>query len=47
MSDQRVNGHTVSRMTVHIVLSTKYRYPVLKGDIQIKCREILIQICEV
>ena len=46
MSDQRVNGHTVSRLTVHIVWSTKYRYSVLEGDIQIKCRKILIQICD-
>ena len=43
---QRVNGHTVSRLTVHIVWSTKYRYSVLKGDIQKKCRDILIQICD-
>ncbi|GAL68438.1 transposase [Jejuia pallidilutea] len=46
MSEQRVNGHTVSRLTVHIVWSTKYRYPVLEGDIQKKCRTILIQVCD-
>lgn len=46
MSEQRVNGHTVSILTVHIVWSTKYRYPVLEGDIQKKCRSILIQICD-
>ena len=46
MSEQRVNGHTVSRLTVHIVWSTKYRYSVLEGDIQNKCRSILIQICD-
>ena len=46
MTEQRVNGHTVSRLTVHIVWSTKYRYSVLKGDIQKKCREVLIQICD-
>ena len=43
---QRSNGHTVSELTVHIVWSTKYRYPVLVGDIQKRCREIIIQICE-
>jgi len=42
--EQRVNGHTVSRLTVHIVWSTKYRYSVLQGDIQNDCRKILIQI---
>lgn len=44
MSEQRVNGHTVSRLTVHIVWSTKYCYSVLQGDIQKDCRKILIQI---
>ena len=44
---QRSNGHTVSEMTVHIVWSTKYRYPVLTGDIKVRCRQILMQICEV
>ncbi|MCU4166154.1 IS200/IS605 family transposase [Carboxylicivirga caseinilyticus] len=43
---QRSNGHTVSEMTVHIVWSTKYRYPVLQGDIKVRCRKILMQICE-
>ena len=44
---QRSNGHTVSELTVHIVWSTKYRYSVLVGDVQKRCREIIIQICEV
>ena len=43
---QRSNGHTVSRLTVHIVWSTKYRYPVLEGDIKQRCRRILIQVCD-
>ena len=46
MESQRTNGHTVSNLTVHIVWSTKYRYTVLQGDIQIRCRTILQQICE-
>ncbi len=46
MSNQRVNGHTVSHLTVHLVLSTKYRFSVLKGDIQKRCRSLLIQICD-
>lgn len=45
MNYQRSNGHTVSRLTVHIVWATKYRYPVLKGDIQVRCRDILRQVC--
>ena len=43
---QRSNGHSVSEMSVHIVWSTKYRYPVLQGDIKYRCRTILMQICE-
>ena len=46
MSDQRTNGHTVSRLTAHIVWSTKYRYSVLEGDIQLRCRSILVQVCD-
>ena len=43
---QRTNSHTVSRLTVHIVWSTKYRYSVVKGDIKVRCRSILIQTCD-
>ena len=46
MDFQRTKGHTVSRLTVHIVWSTKYRYTVLEGDIKIRCRSILIQVCD-
>ena len=46
MENQRTNGHTVSKLTVHIVWSTKYRYSVLQGDIQKRCRSILQQISE-
>ncbi|WP_121967363.1 IS200/IS605 family transposase [Myroides sp. N17-2] len=43
---QRTNGPSVSRLTAHLVWVTKYRYPVLEGDIQIRCRSLIIQICE-
>ena len=46
METQRTSGHTVSRLTVHIVWSTKYRYKVLEGDKKVRCRAILVQICE-
>ena len=46
MNEQRTSGHTVSDLTVHIVWSTKYRYKVLHGDIQERCRTILRQVCE-
>lgn len=43
---QRYNGHTVSRLTVHLVWVTKYRYKVLEGDIKIRCRTLIKQICD-
>jgi len=43
---QRKGSHTVSRLSCHIVWSTKYRYKVLRGDVQSRCRELLIQICD-
>jgi len=46
MTKQRTNGHRVSLLTVHIVWSTKYRYSVLYGDVQKRCRELIIQICD-
>jgi len=46
MKEQRRRGHTVSILLVHLVWVTKYRYPVLKGDIQQRCRELIIQICD-
>ncbi|HEY9662706.1 MAG TPA: IS200/IS605 family transposase [Allocoleopsis sp.] len=46
MAENRHSGHTVTRLTVHIVWVTKYRYHVLKGEIQKRCRELIIQICD-
>ena len=46
MKEQRRSGHTVSILMVHLVWVTKYRYPVLRGDIQKRCRELVIQICD-
>ena len=46
MADNRRGNHTISRLTVHLVWVTKYRYQVLKGEIQKRCRELIIQICD-
>lgn len=46
MNESRRVGHTVTRFTAHLVWVTKYRYPVLIGDIQTRCRELIIQICD-
>lgn len=41
---QRPTEYTVSKCTYS--RSTKYRYAVLLGDIKLRCRTILIKICE-
>ena len=43
----RRGSHTVSRLTCHIVWVTKYRFHVLKGDIQHRCKDLITQICDV
>ena len=45
-ANSRVNSHSRSRLTAHLVWCTKYRYLVLKGAIQVRCRELLLQICD-
>jgi hypothetical protein len=46
MSKTRIGSHTVSRLTVHVVWATKYRYHVLTGEVKVQCRELVMQICE-
>ncbi len=45
MVDYRLTSHSVSRLAVHIVWVTKYRYHVLKGDVQQRTRDLIVQIC--
>ena len=45
MRASRSGSHTVSRLTVHLVWATKYRYHVLVDEVKPRCRELLIQIC--
>ena len=42
----RSGNHTISQLQVHIVWVTKYRYQILKGEIQKRCRDLIIQICD-
>ena len=46
MVESRRGSHTVTRLTAHIVWVTKYRYQVLKGEVQKRCRELIMQICD-
>jgi len=45
MKDHRHSSHTVSSLTAHVVCARKYRSPVQR-DVQKRCSEFLIQICD-
>jgi len=44
--EYRHGSHSITRLTAHIVWVTKYRYKVLRGDIQQRCRELIMQVCD-
>ena len=46
VKENRHSGHTITRLTAHVVWVTKYRYEVLTGDIKVRCRDLLMQICD-
>ena len=46
MQNVRKGSHSVHQLHAHIVWSTKYRYAVLCGDIQVRCRELIRQTCD-
>ena len=43
---QRSGSHSVFGFQAHLVFTTKYRYGVLKGDVQVRCRELIRQTCD-
>jgi len=46
MRDNRHGGHMITRLTAHLVWGTKYRSHVLTGDIKVRCRDLLVKICD-
>jgi putative transposase len=46
MQNIRKGGHSVHQLHVHLVWSTKYRYGVLQGDVQLRCRDLIRQTCD-
>ena len=46
MENNRRCSHSVHQLHVQLVWSTKYRYAVLKGDIQIRCKDLIKQMCD-
>ena len=42
----RHSSHTLTNLQIHIVWVTKYRYKVLRWEIQERCRDVVKQTCE-
>ena len=42
----RKGSHSIHQLQVHVVWSTKYRYEVLRGEVQLRCRDLLRQSCD-
>ena len=45
MVEYRSTGHAIYDIKYHLVWITKYRYPVLRGDIALRSRELIREIC--
>lgn len=45
VTDYRKSSHTVYQLHYHFVFIPKYRKPVLRGDVGLKVREIIREIC--
>ena len=45
MRDYRRSAHTVYALHYHFVFSTKYRKPVLRGDVATDVRDLVREIC--
>jgi putative transposase len=45
MRTYRRAAHTVYELHYHFVFTTKYRKPVLRGEIALEVRELIRQIC--
>lgn len=45
MKQQRTGSQWVHNLQVHLVWSTKYRYQVLTGEVQLRCRDLIRQTC--
>jgi len=46
MEDYRRGAHTVYRLHYHFVFCTKYRKPVLRGDVGVRLRDLVRQVCQ-
>ena len=45
MAEYRKGAHTVHDLKYHFVWVTKYRYQVLQGEIGVRARDIIREVC--
>ena len=45
MAEYRRGSHTVHDIKYHLVWVTKYRYPILQGDVALAARDLIRRIC--
>ena len=45
MENYRKGSHTVYHLHYHFVFIPKYRKPVLRGDVGLRCRKLIREIC--
>ncbi len=43
--NNRKSSHSIHQLQIHLVWITKYRYQVLQGDVQLRCRDLIKQTC--
>ncbi|NET40335.1 MAG: IS200/IS605 family transposase [Cyanothece sp. SIO1E1] len=46
MKEYRHGAHTVYEIHLHLVWITKYRRPVLVGDVGLRVRDLIRQVCQ-
>jgi hypothetical protein len=46
VADYTHRAHTVTELRYHLGRVTKYRYPVLRGEVALRAREVIRQVCE-
>ena len=46
MGTNRKGSHNIYQLQSHLVFCTKYRYKVLNGDVQKRCRDLIRQSCD-
>lgn len=45
MSEYRKGAHTVYDIKYHVVWTTKYRYQILRGELGVRCRDLIREVC--